>query len=151
RWQLPLDDPLTTAAVLDELALDVGIRPNAVRQAGGALVGAPGDVALADARHDLAQGQGEVRVGPAAEPPHADDAQRRLVERNGLVLRGMDRFLPARFRPDGGEELCPQPGGAAPQGFQLLLVAFEVSRDLPVDAYQAVHLAEAAPLARIDL
>src|SRR5262249_12617233 len=73
-------------------------RAEAVRQARRPLVGRPGDVALADPRHNLAERQGEIRVRAAPEPPHADDAQGRLVERGRLSVRG-PYGLPAVLGP----------------------------------------------------
>src|SRR5262249_35982182 len=66
----------------------------------GALVGRPGYVALSDAQHDLAQRQREVRVGARAHAPHADDAQRRLVEGDRGLVRRLHRGLPALLRAD---------------------------------------------------
>src|SRR4029077_9817398 len=58
--QFAFDHLLALAAVLDELTCDR--LAECAAHLGRALISGPGDVALADAQHDLAQGQGEMRI-----------------------------------------------------------------------------------------
>src|SRR5262249_32269440 len=100
---------LACFAMLDEFGPDGFIAGEPLRLTDRSLIGRPCQVALADAHHGFAQGQREVRICPAPQTPHTDDAEARLIETNWIPIE--------RIVPFGAD-----PEYAATQGFAQFLI-----------------------------
>src|ERR1051325_11005079 len=79
-----VEGDLARLAMVNEPRANRFLGGKSFRLENGALVRRPRQTSLVAVHHGLAERQGEVWIGAAAETPHADDAEARLIEGDRL-------------------------------------------------------------------